>query len=146
MPAALASLIGMPAIDQCSGKTNQRGNHQQRSHSPVRESRKALNERGYPIDISKRSRESQKPNSDQEKNSPVAECLNDRVVTNPFFRLFLRSQLVHQPFLFVPRKPVRLRRPVCEIEKSDDPNDDGRSSLHNEEPAPSGQPPPVSSQ
>ena len=59
--------------------------------------------------------------------------------------LQLSLQFADQPVPFRLRKPARLRRPVRQIKDGDDPENDGGSSLQNEEPAPSGQLPPMNS-
>ena len=146
MQAPLAGLVGVPAVDQNPGNTDQRRKHQQRGHGPVGKSRKAFHKRRYPVNAPKSSGQCQEVSSNQSQNPPVGERFQDCIVSGFFLGFHLSLQLPGKPFSFVLRKPPRLRGPVGQVPDRDDSENDGRNSLQDEKPAPACQPSPMNPQ
>src|SRR5216684_1693868 len=121
MPAALSSLVRMPAVQEHACYPNQPGKRDPQRYLWARKPRQTPNEGWDPEDASLHAGQRKEIRNHQQNDPFVAKGLPDGVIANLLLGLNLGADLARNPVTLIFGKPTSLLRPVREIKDRHDP-------------------------
>src|ERR1700731_5488893 len=139
MPTALPGSIGMPPVHLLSQKTRQVRQRGKQRHFQIALPGQALQDGGKPKRDSVVSRQREEIAGGEQNNVAVTQSLPNAVGANFLLGFFLAIQLRNDPLAFLGGEPVRLPRPVRQVNQCDQAQYDSGNSFKNEKPPPASQ-------
>jgi len=139
MPAAFPGSVGMPSVQLLSQKARQVRQGSKKCHSQVALSGQALQYGGKPKCDPVISSDRKEIAEREENNVTMTQGLPNAVGANVLLRFFLPIEFGSDPLALLGGEPVCLAWPVCEVNESNQTQQDRWDSFEDEELPPASQ-------